>query len=55
MRNKILELKHELITAYHELFVLKYGKGVGEKVSNKQILTGMTDEMVRDSWVNKIN
>ena len=50
MRNKIPELEQEVITAYRELYVLKYGKGVGEKVSYKQIWTGMTDEMVRDSW-----
>jgi hypothetical protein len=50
MRNRIPELEQEVITAYHELYVLKYGKGVGEKVSYKQIWTRMTDEMVRDSW-----
>ena len=50
MRNRIPELEQEVITAYGELYVLKYGKEVGEKVSYKQIWTGMTDEMVRDSW-----
>ena len=50
MRNRIPELEQEVITVYRELYVLKYGKGVGEKVSYKQIWTGMTDEMVRDSW-----
>ncbi len=37
MRNRIPELEQEVITAYRELYVLKYGKGVGEKVSYKQI------------------
>jgi hypothetical protein len=50
MRNKIPELEQEVITAYRELYVLKYGEGIGEKVSYKQIWAGMTDEMVRDSW-----
>jgi len=50
MRNRIPELEQEVLTSYRELFVLKYGKEVGEKVSYKQIWTGMTDEMVRDSW-----
>ena len=50
MRNRIPELEQEVVTAYRELYVLKYGKAVGEKVSFKQIWSGMTDEMVRDSW-----
>ncbi len=31
MRNRIPELEQEVITVYRELYVLKYGKGVGEK------------------------
>ena len=50
MRNRIPELEQVVIAAYRELYILKYGKEVGEKVSYKQIWTGMTDEMVRDSW-----
>ena len=50
MRNRIPELEQEMITAYRDLYVLKYGRESGEKVSYKQISTGMTDEMVGDSW-----
>ena len=50
MKNRIPELEQEVIAAYRELYIKKYGKEVGEKVSYKQIWTGMTDEMVRDSW-----
>ena len=50
MRIRIPELGQEVITAYRELYVLKYGREAGEKVSYKQIWTGMTDEMVNDSW-----
>lgn len=50
VRNRIPELEHEVVTAYRELYVLKYGKAVGEKVSFKQIWSGMTDEMIRNIW-----
>ncbi len=50
MKSSIPELEQEVITAYRELYIFKYGKEVGEKVSYKQIWTGMTDEMVEDSW-----
>jgi len=50
LRNRIPELEQEVKTSYRELYFLKYGKEVGGKVSYKQIWTGMTDEMVRDSW-----
>jgi len=50
MRNKIPDLEQEVITAYRELYVLKYGKEIGNRVYNKQIWTGMTDEMVNNSW-----
>ena len=50
MRKRIPELEQKVITSYRKVYILKYGKEVGEKVSYKQIWTGMTDEMVRDSW-----
>ena len=50
MSNIIPDLEQKVITSYRELYVLKYGREVGEKISHKQIWTGMTDEMVRDSW-----
>lgn len=43
-------LQQELITQYRELYVLKYGKKIGERISNKRIWKGMSDEMVRDGW-----
>ncbi len=50
IRNRIPELEQKVITAYRELYILKYGKEIGQKVAYKQIWTGMTDEMVRDGW-----
>jgi len=50
MRNRIPELEQEVINAYRELYILKYGKDIGQKIAYKQIWTGMTDEMVDDSW-----
>ena len=50
MRDRIPELEQEVINAYRELYILKYGKEIGQKVAYKKIWTGMNDEMVRDSW-----
>jgi len=49
-QNRIPELEQEIITAYRELYVLKYGEEIGRRVAYKQIWNGMTDEMVRDGW-----
>jgi len=46
----VTELEQELITASHELYVLKYGEEIGNRVAYKRIWKGMTDEMVRDGW-----
>ncbi|TDJ53171.1 MAG: hypothetical protein E2O46_06180 [Ignavibacteria bacterium] len=48
--NRIPELEQEMITAFRELYVLKYGEDIGQRVAYKQIWKGMTDEMVRDGW-----
>lgn len=48
--NRIPELEQEMITAFRELYVLKYGEVIGQRVAYKQIWKGMTDEMVRDGW-----
>jgi len=48
--NRIPELEQEMITAFRELYVLKYGEDSGQRVAYKQIWKGMTDEMVRDGW-----
>ena len=50
LQNRIPELEQELITVFRELYVLKYGEDIGQRVAYKQIWKGMTDEMVRDGW-----
>ena len=50
LQNRIPELKQEMITAFRELYVLKYGEDIGQRIAYKQIWKGMTDEMVRDGW-----
>lgn len=32
------------------LYILKYGEEDGIRVSNKQVWTGMTEQMLQDSW-----
>lgn len=48
--NRIPELEQEMITAFRELYVLKYGEDIGQRVAYKQIWKEMTNEMVRDGW-----
>jgi len=43
-------LKNKLQAQLHDLYILKYGKEEGGKVALGQIWTGMTEEMMRDSW-----
>ena len=50
LQNSIPELEQEIITAFRELFVLKYGEEIGRRVAYNQIWKGMTNEMVRDGW-----
>ena len=50
IRKMIPELEQQVITSYRELYVLKYGEEIGQRVAYKQIWTKMTDEMVRDGW-----
>ena len=50
MHKRIPELEQEVITAFRELYVLKYGKEIGNRIAYKRIWKGMTDEMVRDGW-----
>ncbi len=50
LHNRIPELEQEIITAFRELYVLKYGEDIGQRVAYKQIWKGMTDDMVRDGW-----
>lgn len=50
MNSLIPELEQKILTGYRELYVLKYGKEIGQRVANKQIWLGMKDEMVKDGW-----
>ena len=50
LQNRIPELEQEMMTAFRELYVLKYGEEIGQRVAYKQIWKEMTDEMVRDGW-----
>jgi len=57
LQNRIPELEQEIITAFRELYILKYGEEIGQRIAYKRIWKGMTDEMVRDGWgePDKIN
>jgi hypothetical protein len=46
----IPELEQKLTSELRELYVLKYSEEIGNKIAYKQIWTGMTDEMVMESW-----
>ncbi|MDZ7765058.1 MAG: hypothetical protein U5K00_11600 [Melioribacteraceae bacterium] len=57
LRNEIDSLKklrdsleQQLNSELRELYIMKYGREDGAKVSLGQIWTGMTEEMMRDSW-----
>ena len=50
MQKRIPELEQDVLTAYRELYVLKYGKEIGNRIAYKRIWKGMTDKMVRDGW-----
>jgi len=50
LQKTIPGLEQELITASRELYVLKYGEEIGNRIAYKRIWKGMTDEMVRDGW-----
>lgn len=50
LQKSIPGLEQELITASRELYVLKYGEEIGNRIAYKRIWKGMTDEMVRDGW-----
>jgi hypothetical protein len=50
LQNRIPELEQEMITAFRELYVLKYGEEIGRRVAYKQIWKRMTNEMVRNGW-----
>jgi cell division protein FtsB len=46
----VAELEQEMIKEFRELYILKYGEEIGNRIAYKRIWKGMTDEMVRDGW-----
>jgi hypothetical protein len=50
LKKNIPELEQQLVDSYQELFELKYGKEIGQRIAYKRIWKGMTDEMVKDGW-----
>jgi hypothetical protein len=63
-QNKVVELKseidsltdlindkeQEIILCFRELYVMKYGNEIGQRVAYNQIWKGMTESMMKDSW-----
>jgi hypothetical protein len=48
---EILEsLKRKVDEAYSEVYIKKYGRDIGQRISLKQVWKGMTDKMLNDSW-----
>ena len=43
-------LKRKLQNQLRELYIIRYDEDAGSKVAMGQIWTGMTEEMMRDSW-----
>ncbi len=43
-------LQQKLRTELRDLYIMKYGQDAGSKVAMGQIWTGMSEEMMRDSW-----
>jgi hypothetical protein len=50
LANLISEMKQILASGYRELFELKYGKEISQRIAYKRIWKGMTDNMVKDGW-----
>jgi hypothetical protein len=50
MQKSVPGLEQKLITEFRELYVLKYGEEIGNRIAYKRIWKGMTDGMVRDGW-----
>lgn len=44
------ELEQNLITAYRQLYILKYGNEIGQRVAYGQVWKGMSGQMMYDSW-----
>lgn len=43
-------LQKKLRMELRDLYIIRYGEDAGSKVAMGQIWTGMTEEMMRDSW-----
>ncbi len=50
LNSYIPKLEQKLTSEQRELYILKYGEEIGNKIAHKQIWTGMTDKMVMESW-----
>lgn len=50
MRGKIDSMKKAYESTMLEIYTMKYGKDDGSRVYHGQIWTGMTDNMLKDSW-----
>ena len=50
LNSYIPKLEQKFASEQRELYILKYGEEIGNKIAYKQIWTGMTDEMVMESW-----
>ena len=50
MRTKIDSMKEAYTQAVEDILIMKYGEDDGRRVSQGRIWTGMTDDMLRDSW-----
>ncbi|GBD87186.1 hypothetical protein BMS3Abin03_01113 [bacterium BMS3Abin03] len=44
------QLEQNIIACNRDLFMIKYGKEMGQRIAYKRIWKGMTEEMLRDSW-----
>ena len=50
LKNSIPELEQQLISAYRNLYIFKYGEEYGNRVAYNQVWKGMSEEMMKDSW-----
>ena len=50
LRNLIPRLEQNLLLAYRELYIMKYGNEIGERVAYNRVWKGMSEGMLYDSW-----
>ena len=44
------QIEQDIAACNRDLYIIKYGKKIGQRVAYKRIWKGMTEEMLRDSW-----